>query len=105
MSNTAAAQVLMNIRTNQGYAPDQIDRTVTLADLKAALEEAIEEFGEEAQVVVFGGKSYGADYGSIDSYADIFTSAKEEEEGECVQCGFTAETEGELFAHYEATGH
>ncbi len=82
MSHTTAAQVLMNVKTNQGYAPDQIERTITLADLQAALEQAIADFGEEAQVVVFSGKSYGADYGSLDCYGDLFEAVDGDDDDE-----------------------
>lgn len=77
-----ATQILMNISDNQGYAPDQIDTRFTLGDLLEQVEQAIEDFGEEATIVLNNGQRYGASYGSI---ADprggyLFYSAADEQE-------------------------
>ncbi|QNL31060.1 hypothetical protein SEA_KAUALA_48 [Microbacterium phage Kauala] len=64
MANT----VLLGVNDNQGYAPDQINTDVTLASLLEAVQDAIEQFGEDAKVVVANGQRYGAGFGSLQSY-------------------------------------
>lgn len=76
-----ASQVLLNISDNQGYAPDQINTSFTLARLLEEVEQAIEVYGADSVIVLNNGQRYGATYGSIiDSpSADLFYSAEEEE--------------------------
>lgn len=61
-----AKTVLLGVNDNQGYAPDQIQTEVTLASLLASVQEAIEEYGEDAKVVVANGQRYGAGFGSLE---------------------------------------
>lgn len=61
-----AKTVLIGVNDNQGYSPDQIDTQVTLGALLASVQEAIEEYGEDAKVVVANGQRYGAGFGSLE---------------------------------------
>ncbi|QWY84438.1 hypothetical protein SEA_KNOCKER_97 [Mycobacterium phage Knocker] len=66
--------VQMSVDNNQGYAPDQVNPSTTLADLRDAIEDAIEEFGEDALIVTKDtGNRYGARFGRLDGYGDMFT--------------------------------
>lgn len=58
-------RVTLPIDDNQGYSPEQIDTSVTLYELLEAIKEAIEEFGEDATVVLDNGQRYGARFGSV----------------------------------------
>lgn len=68
-------RVLLRISDRQDYSPDQVTETMTLRDLHRAIEEAIDQFGPDAQVVTDNGDKYGATFGGIDPYADTFTPA------------------------------
>jgi CBS domain containing-hemolysin-like protein len=80
MSNPNITRVLMSVADRQGYAPDQIEGTITLRDLLEAVTDAIDEFGEDAQVVVANGDRYGAAYGSIPAWSDVFTAVEDDED-------------------------
>lgn len=54
-----ARTVLIGIDDNQGYAPDQISTAVTLEALLESVQNAIEEFGADAKVVLYNGQRYG----------------------------------------------
>ena len=59
-------RVTLEITNNQGYAPDQVTHTITLGDLQEILTEAINSYGEDAQIITHdGGNKYGANYGGI----------------------------------------
>lgn len=74
----SANRIQMNIEGNLGYAPDQIDRTITLADLLAQVQEAIEEWGEDTEVVLHqSNNGSGANYGSLSQYMDLFSGTDE----------------------------
>ncbi|AVJ49946.1 hypothetical protein FDJ43_gp48 [Microbacterium phage Koji] len=64
MANT----VLLGVNDNQGYSPDQINTSVTLADLLEAVQQAILDYGEDAKVVVANGQRYGAGFGSLQTH-------------------------------------
>jgi len=72
--------VLMSIAERQGYSPQQVTNTMTLFDLREALEEAIERFGEDAVNVTDNGDRYGARFGGVDSRADLFASQDDDED-------------------------
>lgn len=73
--------VLLHINNNLGYAPDQIDSTLTLGDLLAAVEQAIADHGEDAVIVTEeSGNHYGARFGNVEQYEDMFTSPDDEED-------------------------
>jgi len=76
-----ASQVLLNISDNQGYAPDQISTSFTLARLLEEVEQAIEVYGADSVIVLNNGQRYGATYGSIiDSPStDLFYTPEDEE--------------------------
>lgn len=78
--------VKMNFEGNLGYAADQVSNKMTLADLLTQVEEAIEKYGEDAEVVSFQTNNrYGACYGSLDQWSGLFTS--DEDDVECEECG------------------
>lgn len=84
MTTKTSARVILNISDNQGYAPDQIATKMTLARLLEAVEEAIEDFGPDAQIVLNNGQRYGASYGYIvdSGSAELFESEGDSEDGE-----------------------
>jgi hypothetical protein len=85
-------KVLMYHQGNLGYAADQIENANTLADLRDAIEDAIDRFGKDAEVVLFQtNNGYGANFGKICTSEDIFQSAA----GECEECGEELNGEGE----------
>lgn len=70
-----ASTVLIGISDNQGYAPDQIETQVTLASLLEDIQQAIEEYGADAKVVLSNGQRYGAGYGRfIDTQDGVYIS-------------------------------
>lgn len=75
-----AEQVILRVQDHTGYAPDQITESVTLGALAAALEEAIEEFGENAMIVLSNGERYGASYGQLSQWDDLFVPVDDEED-------------------------
>jgi hypothetical protein len=81
--------VLLGVNSNQGYSPEQISTSITLADLLNSVQEAIEQFGEDAQVVVFTGQSYGADFGSLQTlgHGDSTVSITDAAPDNCPACG------------------
>lgn len=61
-----ATKLILDVAPNQGYGANQINTSVTLADLREALEEAILSYGEDAQVITYDTTNYrGASYGSL----------------------------------------
>lgn len=75
--------IALNINSNAGYSADQVtDGTITLDDLLAAVEEAIEARGGETKVVLFNGQRYGAAWGNISQWSDIFAEAEDDEDDE-----------------------
>lgn len=79
--------VILAVNDGQGYSADQVRDTMTLYDLKRAIEEAIEIYGEDARIVTDNGDRYGATFGGIDPYRDTFTPARPEDEDEDVDWG------------------
>lgn len=70
-----AKTVLLGVDDNQGYTPDQISTRVTLATLLEAVQNAIEEYGEDAKVVVANGQRYGAAFGRLqEEFGEVFFS-------------------------------
>ena len=59
-------KVKMNIGPHEGHSADQITDGMTLADLRDQLNDAIDEYGEDAEVVTYdGSQRYGAKFGRI----------------------------------------
>lgn len=66
--NTATenqTRVLLAIDDNTAYVPEDVDTTLTLGELIAALQEAAEEYGDDAIVVLNNGQRYGASFGAF----------------------------------------
>ena len=75
------ANVILNIQDNQGYSADQVaNKSISLGDLMEALQEAINDHGEDAKVVLHNGQQYGAAYGYISAWAGVFQTEDEDEE-------------------------
>lgn len=64
-----ATRVLLSIDDNEAYSPDDVETTLTLGDLIATLQEAAEEHGEDAIVVLNNGQRYGASFGRFTTMA------------------------------------
>lgn len=76
-----ADHIIFNVSTNRGYSADQVlNETITLNDLKAALEQAIEDFGGDKKVVLHNGDNYGASYGVLTPWVDLFEQEEIEED-------------------------
>ncbi len=72
--------VRMHHEGNLGYAADQVDTSMTLAELLEAVQEAITEWGPEATVVAYQrNNGYGANYGALAQYG-LFDQADSEDE-------------------------
>ena len=85
-------QVILSISNNEGYAADQVRDSMTLVDLRRAIDEAIENFGPDAMIVTEEtGNMRGARFGSISTYEDTFSAVEgdedDEDEFECPKCG------------------
>lgn len=75
-----ATTLLLNVRPNEGYAPDQIELRMTLAELQEAIEYAIDEYGDDAEIVLDNGQRYGAQYGYIAGCVDdLFCEADDDD--------------------------
>ena len=73
-------RIKMNVNGNQGYAPDQIESPIKLSELLEQVEQAIEEWGEDAEVVLHQQNNrYGANYGKLSKW-DLFSDPADEEE-------------------------
>lgn len=81
-----ARTVLLPVNDNQGYSPEQISTHVTLGDLLDAVQQAIQDFGSDAKVVVSNGQRYGAGFGSLAAAAPfgevVISDAEPDEEDE-----------------------
>ena len=72
-------RINLNIESNLGYSADQIERPVSLGDLLESIEMAIEEWGEDAEVVIHQmNNRYGANFGQFASY-DMFDASDDDE--------------------------
>ena len=91
-----AKQVLLSVSNNQGYAPDQITDSMTLASLLREVKQAIDAFGPDAMVVTMEtGNFRGARFGKISTWEDTFTDADHDREnGYCGDCGGSPVAEG-----------
>jgi len=76
-----AEHIIFNVSTNRGYSADQVlNETITLADLLAAVEQAIADHGEDKKVVLHNGDNYGAAYGVLTPWVNLFEQEEVEEE-------------------------
>lgn len=61
--------VRMHYEGNLGYAADQMDTLMTLAELLEAVQGAITDWGPDATVVAYQrNNGYGANYGTLSQY-------------------------------------
>ena len=73
--------ITLNVNSHAGYSIDQVaDDSITLGALLAAVQEAIEDKGAETKVVLNNGERYGARWGNISQWSDIFEEDEEEED-------------------------
>ena len=71
-------RIRINFNGNQGYAADQIDDPATLGELLEAIQEAIEEHGEDAEVVAYQTNNpLGAAYGNLVNVEELFDSPED----------------------------
>ncbi|UVG34621.1 hypothetical protein SEA_CHEETO1_56 [Microbacterium phage Cheeto1] len=85
-----AKHITLNASTNAGYSADQVlDRTITLGDLLEQVQQAIEDHGEDTKIILNDGQRYGANYGYLSPWSDLFTT----EPVECGTCGTEADYE------------
>ncbi|QFG04724.1 hypothetical protein SEA_CHICKENKING_55 [Microbacterium phage ChickenKing] len=85
-----AKYVTLNASSNAGYSADQVlDRTISLNDLLEQVQQAIEDHGGDTMIVLNDGQRYGANYGYLSQYEELFTS----EPVECGTCGTEADYE------------
>ena len=71
-------KITFNVESNLGYAPDQVEG-ITLGELLAQVEEAVMEWGEDAEVVLHQiNNRYGANYGRFVEY-ELFSNEDAEE--------------------------
>lgn len=76
-------RISLNVEGNLGYGADQMNRPVTLADLLEQVQEAIVEWGEDAEVVVYQiNNRYGASYGQLARGYELFDATDNYEDGE-----------------------
>jgi hypothetical protein len=72
------AKLLMHYSGNLGYAADQVHGQ-TLGEILEAVQLAIDEYGEDAEVVLYQGNNYrGANYGRTASALEMFELAEDE---------------------------
>ena len=65
----STTRIQMNVESNPGYDLDQINQPVTLASILQQVQDAIDEWGEDAEVVLHQtNNGYGANYGRLYDY-------------------------------------
>jgi hypothetical protein len=72
--------VLLSTAERQGYSADQVQRTITLSDLQEQIARAVADFGPDARIIIDNGERYGARFGGLDPYNDVFTEPEFDEE-------------------------
>ena len=73
--------VQMHFAGNRGYTAGQIDNKMTLGDLLAAVQEAVDEWGEDAELVLHQtNNGRGANYGALAATYDLFSTPDEDGE-------------------------
>ncbi|KAA9133776.1 hypothetical protein [Microbacterium caowuchunii] len=97
--------VLLSVNSHAGYSPEQITDTLTLGELLEAVEQAIEDFGAEARIVVANGQRYGAGFGGIPRREDLFERVEEEFGYACTNCDAEGLDDEEAFAHSRENRH
>lgn len=91
-------KVLLRAESNLGYGADQVDSGMTLGALLEAVQTAVDEWGEDAEVVLFQTNNrYGANFGKLDQWQTF--EAPETEE--CEECGTPLNDEGECLMNHD----
>lgn len=74
-------RVLMSHQGHLGYGADQIENPITLGELLEAVQDAVSDWGEDAEVVVQEtNNGHGANYGRLYRQMDLFSLAEEDED-------------------------
>lgn len=82
-------KVLLNAEGNLGYGSDQIDGSMTLGCLLEAVQNAIIDWGEDAEVVLHQtNNGYGANFGRLSQW-EVFTG----ERARCESCDRVIESD------------
>lgn len=75
-------RISLNVESNLGYGADQIQTKLTLADLLEQVQDAIELWGDDTEVVLYQTNNrLGANYGRLAAY-DLFDVTDTYEDGE-----------------------
>lgn len=78
-----AEYIVLSINSNAGYSAEQVkNESISLGDLLSAVQDAILEHGEETKIVLNNGQRYGAAWGNISQWRDIFETPEDEDEDE-----------------------
>ncbi|QBQ71205.1 hypothetical protein SEA_DAEGAL_3 [Mycobacterium phage Daegal] len=73
-------KILLNHYGNRGYGADQVTG-MSLAALRDAVAEAIEEWGEDTEVVTYQtNNGRGASYGVFADEYELFTAAEDDDD-------------------------
>lgn len=73
------SKLLMHFSGNLGYGPDQVTGT-TLGELLEAIQDAVDEYGEDAEVVLCqGNNGRGANYGRLANPLEMIELADDSE--------------------------
>lgn len=73
-------RIKFNVEGNLGYAADQVDSPINLGQLLEQVQEAIVEWGEDAEVVLHQvNNQYGANFGRIAQW-ELFEGPEGEED-------------------------
>lgn len=69
------SKLLMHYSGNLGYADDQVNGQ-TLGEILEAIQDAIDEYGEDTEVVLYqGNNGRGANYGRLANVLEMFELA------------------------------
>jgi hypothetical protein len=73
--------VALGVAPHRAYGASDVETQMTLGDLMRALEEAVSEYGEDARLVTRDdSNAYGAAWGHLDSWGDLFRAVGSDEE-------------------------
>jgi hypothetical protein len=75
MPDSPQPVLLLAIEDNQAYTPADVSETLTLGTLLEFLQQAAEEHGEDAKLILDNGQRYGAQFGGFSIYRDLITVA------------------------------
>jgi hypothetical protein len=73
--------VALAVAPHRAYGASDVETERTLGDLLRALEEAVSEFGEDARLVTRDDTNrYGASWGHLEQWGDLFQRVGDDEE-------------------------